>query len=259
MKKIVLTVLLICLAVSVFAQNALIREISGTVELKNAGASAFVAAKAGDRVAEDTIISTSLRSTALLEVGSTVITVRPLTRLSLTEIRASQGNETLNVNLQAGRVRVDVNPPAGLKTSMAVTAPGATASVRGTSFEFDTRNISVSDGIVYFKGSRGYTFQVGAGATGSVGARHNAFASHNNSGVQPQGPVGYDGRSGTTGAGGTDGGQGNTPGGNNPGGGTNPSGPFGPPARPDYPSDSGEGSNGGGGSGGSGDIGVEYN
>jgi hypothetical protein len=71
---------------------------------------------------EDTVVSTGFKSTALIEVGSTVITVRPLTRLTLTEIRASSESESLNVNLQSGRIRVDVNPPAGAKASMAVAA-----------------------------------------------------------------------------------------------------------------------------------------
>ena len=127
-----------------FAQSGTIREISGTVELKHAGTSDFVAASIGDRVNQDTVISTGFRSTALVEVGSTVIAVRPLTKLSLTEISSSGGAENLNVSLQTGRVRVDVNPPAGTRASMTVSGPSATASVRGTSFSFDGRNVSVS-------------------------------------------------------------------------------------------------------------------
>ena len=70
-------------------------------------------ARIGDQVSEDTVVSTGFKSTALIEVGSALLAVRPLTRLTLTEISASAGNETLNVNLAAGRVRVDLNPPAG--------------------------------------------------------------------------------------------------------------------------------------------------
>jgi hypothetical protein len=138
------------------------------VELKAAGAQAYTVARPGDQVRQDTVISTGFKSTALVEVGSALITVRPLTRLTLTEISASSGAETLNVNLQAGRVRVDVNPPAGTRASMAVSSPIATASVRGTSFEFDTRNLHVNHGTVSFQGNRGVAMPVFAGATSRV-------------------------------------------------------------------------------------------
>jgi hypothetical protein len=104
------------------------------------------------------------------------------------------GTETLNMNLQAGRVRVDVNPPAGLKASLKVTSPTATASVRGTSFFFDTMNVSVSEGTVAFKGNSGYTVQVPAGSFSGIGAYSIATAaqSSNTTGFVPLGPPGYD-------------------------------------------------------------------
>ena len=168
MKKTILAFFLITTGLGVFAQNGTIRELNGTVELKAAGASVFTVAKAGDTVRQDTVISTGFKSTALVEVGSALITVRPLTRLTLTEIRASSGAETINVNLQAGRVRVDVNPPAGTRASMAVNSPSATASVRGTSFEFDTRNLRVHSGEVGFQGNRGRMMVVNAGSASKI-------------------------------------------------------------------------------------------
>ena len=169
MKKTVLAFLLIFVTLSVFAQNGVLRELSGTVELKNAGASSFIAANVGDQLRQDTIISTGFKSTALVEVGCTLIAVRPLTRLTLTEISASSGSETLNVNLAAGRVRVDVNPPAGTRASMSVTSPSATASVRGTSFDFNLYNVKVLQGIVGMSGNQGYGFLVTAGNDGKLG------------------------------------------------------------------------------------------
>ena len=85
-------------------------------------------------------------------------------RLTLTEVQASGGEEKLNVNLHAGRVRVDVNPPAGAKASMSVSSPNATASVRGTSFFSDTRNLQVEQGTVLFKQFH-YTAKTTATAT----------------------------------------------------------------------------------------------
>jgi hypothetical protein len=200
MKRTMVAFLLMVTGLGAFAQNGTIRELSGTVELKNPGAAAYVPAKTGDTVSQKTVISTGFKSTTLVQVGSALLTVRPLTRLTLTEISAASGTETLNVNLQAGRVRVDVNPPAGTKAAMSVSSPSATASVRGTSFDFDTRNISVNHGTVSFKGSRGAGMLVSAGSTSRVQADgkavHPTETKVNN--LRPNAPVGADNGGKTT-------------------------------------------------------------
>jgi hypothetical protein len=64
---------------------------------------------------------------------------------------------------------VDVNPPAGTKASLSVNSPTATASVRGTSFEFDTRNLRVNSGTVHFMGNWDYEVAVKEGNTSRIG------------------------------------------------------------------------------------------
>jgi len=192
MKRIVLTFVLVLAGISVFAQNGVMKELTGTVELKTAGSATFVAAKAGDIVNQDTVVSTGFKSTALIEVGNTTLTVRPLTRLTLTEIKATSESETVNVSLQAGRVRVDVNPPAGAKASLGIASPTATASVRGTSFEFDTRNLYVISGNVVFGGVRGESTVITAGynsTTDQKGSAVNPLA-FGSAAYKPQMPIG---------------------------------------------------------------------
>ena len=204
MKKTILVLFLMVIGLSVFAQSSdnrsgVIRDLSGSVELKASGASQYVPAKAGDAVRQDTVISTGFKSTALVELGSTVITVRPLTRLTLTEISASAGTETLNVNLQAGRVRVDVNPPAGTRAAMTVSSPVATASVRGTSFEFDTRALRVTHGSVVFAGRRGPSTTVNGGSDSRVepdGRTVDPVKTRSGK-YRPPAPVGADSSSGS--------------------------------------------------------------
>jgi len=176
MKKACLTVLFLFTCFCVFGQGV-IREITGTVEIKHSGAASFVAANTGDRLGEDTIISTSFRSFAVIEVGHSTMTIRPLTRLSLTEIQTSNEEEKLNVSLQSGRVRVDVKPPTGTRASMSVQSPSAVASVRGTSFEFDMRNLYVSNGSVSFTGTRGQEITVNAGNEGRIDVSSKAVSS----------------------------------------------------------------------------------
>jgi hypothetical protein len=145
-----------------------IKELSGDVQLKLAGATAFVAAGAGAQVARDTIVSTGFRSTAIIAIGNSVITVQPLTRLSLAEIQSSQESETVNINLQSGKVRVEVNPPAGTRANFGVQTPSATASVRGTSFEVDADSITVFEGTVTYSGTSGTAAMVNIGGTSFV-------------------------------------------------------------------------------------------
>ena len=171
MKRIAVFILFLLCAVCIFAQqNGVITEFSGTVELKNAGAGDFVPARSGDTVAGNTIISTGFKSTAIIRVGSAVLTVRPLTRLTLSEISSSAGTEIINLNLQAGRVRVDVSPPAGTRTALSITSPVATASVRGTSFEFETQGLNVYEGRVAYQGASGGMVIVSAGSASEVSA-----------------------------------------------------------------------------------------
>ena len=169
MKNIFCAVLILFAAVGLFAQNGVLKEFTGTVELKPAGAAEFAPAQTGSEVARNTIVSTGFKSTAIIEVGSSQIMVRPLTRLTLTEIQSSSGTESLNMSLQSGRVRVDVKPPAGTKTNFAIQSPIATASVRGTSFEFDTRRITVYEGTVSFLGKNGMEMLIPAGQESFVG------------------------------------------------------------------------------------------
>jgi len=169
MKKAILTVLLMGVAAYVFAQSGTIRELSGEVEIRQAGAADFVPATVGSEVAQDTIVSTGFRSSAIIDIGSSTLTVRPLTRLSLTEIRTAAGAETVSANLQSGRVRVDVRPPAGTMANFTMQGPSATASVRGTSFEFDARSIRVLDGSVSFRGGSGAQVILQAGGESAVG------------------------------------------------------------------------------------------
>jgi len=172
------------------AQNAVIRELTGTVEVSRGGA--FVPARVGDQLGENTVISTGFRSSALIEVESAMLAVRALTHLTLTEIRASYGSETLNMNLQAGRVRVELNPPPGVRASLSLISPMAVASVRGTSFEFDTRGINVEEGAVNFRGNRRQEYVVHGGTVSIVGNNRMALDPIilGRSGLSPSQPAG---------------------------------------------------------------------
>jgi len=169
MKRFFFTLILIAIFTpAVFSQYGTIRELSGEVGLMPAGATAFTRASLGDIVAPDTIVSTGFRSSAIIAVGHSVITVRPLTRLSFTEIQRIGNTESISLDLQTGRIRVDINTPPDEATDFTVRSSRATASVRGTSFEFDTYNVSVDEGRVIFSGNIGIAVIVTAGGASFV-------------------------------------------------------------------------------------------
>ena len=142
--------------------QAVIREIAGTVEIKRAGSETWEAANRGQNLSWDTTISTGFRSTAVIAIGDSLLTVRPLTRLTLLELSQNQGNEKVELNLQSGRLKADVKPPEGGKTEFVVRSPNSTSSVRGTIFEFDTLNIEVRLGTVAYAGLLGSTYLLDA-------------------------------------------------------------------------------------------------
>jgi hypothetical protein len=163
MMKKMLAGILILSGAFLFAQEASIREISGTVELRAPGAADWRAAQVGEQITKDTMISTGFKSNALIALGNSTLLVRPLTRLSLEEIQNIAGDESASLYLETGRVRANVNPPASGKIDFKVRAPTATASVRGTSFDFDGTNLNVDQGRVHISGGDGSGTYVGAG------------------------------------------------------------------------------------------------
>ncbi len=151
MKRIYFALLILAaLAFSVIAQEAVFSEVNGKVEFQASGAS-WKPAKVGDKVKQGAMISTGFKSTAVLKIGKTSISLKPITRLSLDELIKTEGGTQTQLYLLAGRVHADVPPQAGQTTEFNVTSPTATASVRGTAFLFDGSNLLVDRGTVLLK------------------------------------------------------------------------------------------------------------
>jgi hypothetical protein len=192
MKKMLFVTIFILTGFYAFCQDAFIDQLTGTVGIKQPEEASFKTAVKGDKLLKDTIIQTSFRSYAIIKIGGTMITVRPLTTLSLTEIQKLDETESLNVNIQAGRVRVEVKPAAGTKASTTLTSPSSVASVRGTDFEFDTNNLYVNEGTVSFVGNNGQNVLVNAGERSQVeqtGQVSNPLDEKNKD-LMPPSPVG---------------------------------------------------------------------
>jgi hypothetical protein len=137
------------------------------VEIQKAGAE-WIPAEKGMALDRNTLISTGFKSTAVISAGGSAIIVRPLTRLSLRELAESGGNEQVDLQLRSGRIRAEVNPPRGGSVDFTIHSPIATASVRGTVFDFDVMNLSVIQGTVAFSGADGVEYPVRSGESSYV-------------------------------------------------------------------------------------------
>ncbi|RKX76659.1 MAG: hypothetical protein DRP87_11250 [Spirochaetes bacterium] len=128
-------------------QSAKITDITGKVELKSAGAD-WLPARVGMEVSVGTIVSTGFNSSAVLDLGSSVINVKQLTRMTLEELIQKEGTINTSLFLRVGEVKANVKSVEGLTHDFTLKSSTSTASVRGTEFEYDGFVVKVVDGVV---------------------------------------------------------------------------------------------------------------
>jgi hypothetical protein len=170
MKKLPVLIISLMLAASgLFAQTqAVVKQLSGKVEIKGPGATAWVPAKVGQQLAKGSFISTGFNSTAVLALGASVLSVKPLTRMQLEELIAREGTVSTSLFLQVGKVNAAVKVAEGVKQDFTVKSPVSTAAVRGTDFEFDGLTVKVINGLVYFSNNLGQRRGVAQGEQSST-------------------------------------------------------------------------------------------
>jgi hypothetical protein len=170
MKKLTVLIIALMLAASgLFAQTqAVVKQLSGKVEVKGPGAAVWVPARVGQALAKGSFISTGFNATAVLALGASVLSVKPLTRMKLEELIAREGTVSTSLFLQVGKVNAAVKSAEGLKQDFTVKSPVSTAAVRGTEFEFDGLTVKVINGLVYFSNNLGQSRGVAQGEQSST-------------------------------------------------------------------------------------------
>jgi hypothetical protein len=133
-----------------WSETAVFREVQGKVEYQTKGDD-WLPAKVGVEIPVGTAVSTGFKSNTAIEILGSVVYIKPLTRIVIDQLtRNSVGTKT-NLTLLSGKVKAEVKPSsATLETAFNVKGPTATASVRGTGFEFDGENLLVNHGEVNF-------------------------------------------------------------------------------------------------------------
>ncbi len=148
---------------------ATVKELKGKVEIKASGAG-WRPAEVGMNLDNGAWISTGFNATALLDLGTSTLKVKPLTRLQLVELIAREESVSTTLALKVGRVNASIKSAQGVRQEFKVKGPKATAAVRGTEFEFDGLTVKVINGQVFFSNTRGQGRQVGAGEGSSLSA-----------------------------------------------------------------------------------------
>lgn len=154
---------LLAICGSAIAQKAEFATVNGKVEYQASSGAEWKPARVGVKISKGTVVSTGFKSGASLKLGATTITLKPVTRMTLEEIVKTQSGSQTQLFLLAGRVKADVPPQAGQTTEFQVKSPTATASVRGTGFEFDGVNLIVDRGSVQLRTPTGQYRMVKAG------------------------------------------------------------------------------------------------
>jgi hypothetical protein len=148
--------------------NGVIQACYGNVEVKPDPNGEWVPARAGMALNSGSFISTGFKSSAIVVIGSANILIRPLTCLSLGTIIEQRNSDQIDLKLQTGRIRVEVKPPQDRPVNFTVSSPIATASVRGTEFDFDAVNLVVQNGTVAYTGLDKATVFATAGKTSFI-------------------------------------------------------------------------------------------
>jgi hypothetical protein len=207
MKRWFFFILMIALVIPVFAQNARVERVSGKVEYLTVGGS-WMTAAVGDIIPIGATISTGFRSSAVLTIGGSEISVSALTRMSIEDLAETNDSITTSLNLRTGKVRASVRTTSGKSTNFTLRSPVSTAAVRGTDFVFDGYRLQVIEGVVAFLNYVNETRSVGAGNSSDItedgtvsypedNQQNNSNVQTDTSGGAPTG-TGYTG-SGTTG------------------------------------------------------------
>lgn len=169
MKKVILfSFLLIFLDGLIFAQTrAVVQEIVGKVEIRKPGGE-WESAREGLELPVSAFISTGFHSRAVVDLGQSVLHVKQLTRMQLEELIEKEGTVETKLFLRIGTVNATIRTSEDLEVKFTLRSPVATASVRGTEFEFDGVTVQTFEGTVISVNRVGQTRSVVAGQQSSA-------------------------------------------------------------------------------------------
>lgn len=168
--------------------SGVIKEMRGKVEVQALGGR-WRSASVGMTVSTGTTVSTGFNSTAVIDLGNSILDVKPLTRLRLEELIEKEGTVQTELFLKVGKVRAEVKSTAGLRQDFKLRSPVSTAAVRGTKLDYDGFDVVVFDGDVLYLTllgqGRSYSSGEGGGGDGYGTPASGGASKDKESGVDP--------------------------------------------------------------------------
>lgn len=147
MKRIFISILLF-MVFSLSAQQAILVQISGKVEVRRDGDTQWIPAEENMEVTLSDTVSTGFGASATVVMGENRVILKPLSRLTLDMYLKTENSVSASLFLQVGAVKAEVDSSSDIKQNFQVQSPFSTASVRGTIFDFDGKRLSVTEGRV---------------------------------------------------------------------------------------------------------------
>lgn len=158
MKRII-SLFLVIISISPIFAGAIVKEFSGKVKVKYDGDKSWSKIAVGQELPDNTLVSTGFNSQIVLDLGNSTLDVLPLTRMTIAEISESSDTLKTSLILQGGKIKADVGKVEGKMNDFLIKSPVATASVRGTAFEFSGNTLTVIRGEVAFTPTRRVSVQ----------------------------------------------------------------------------------------------------
>lgn len=140
--------------------NAIVTQLKGRVEIRYAGGD-WIPAEEGMILDTGALISTGLGASAKLEVGESVLDIKPLTRMTIDELITDGGMQTTRLSLRIGRVRAEVKTTRSVSHDFMIRSPTSTAAVRGTVFDFQEGILYVNEGEVNLQNAFNHSVNAG--------------------------------------------------------------------------------------------------
>ncbi|MBE6360470.1 MAG: hypothetical protein E7059_03355 [Treponema bryantii] len=125
-------VILTTFSLPVFSEEAIVTYIKGKVEMQSGDK--WLPLQVGQKIPENTIISTGFQSQTRIQYKGTVMALGPLTRITLEKLAENEKKEVVNVYLNVGAVRSKVTHPENKRVSQSIRNPVTVCSVRGTEY-----------------------------------------------------------------------------------------------------------------------------
>jgi hypothetical protein len=114
-KTLIILLIFLVAGASLFSQSqAVLKEATGKVELQEPQGP-WRTARVGTEISLGTTISTGFNSAAVLELGNSVLRVKPLTRMRVDQLLEQGGTVQTDLFLRVGKVNAEVKSVTGLK------------------------------------------------------------------------------------------------------------------------------------------------